>query len=343
MSATTTIHPATATFVRTATMQAIVQDRYGSADVLELREIDRPVPREGQVLVRVRAAGVEPGQWHLMTGLPYLTRLMGFGIRRPKVAVRGRPVAGVVDAIGPGVTRFQPGDEVFGWSDGSFAEYVATRESELVSKPAGITFEAAAAVPISGETALQAVRDTGGVTAGEAVLVLGAAGGVGSFAVQIAKALGATVTGVTRTDKLDLVRSIGADDVIDYTTEDIAAGGPRFDVIIDTAGRRPLSHVRRALRPSGTLVIVGGEGGGRLLGGFGRNMVAPLVSRFTSQQLRSLISDERPEHLEALTELIESGKVTPLIDRTYSLAEVPEAMRHLHSGTARGKLVIAVS
>jgi NADPH:quinone reductase-like Zn-dependent oxidoreductase len=198
-------------------------------------------------------------------------------------------------------------------------------------------------VPISGETALQAVRDTGGVTAGEAVLVLGAAGGVGSFVVQIAKALGATVTGVTRTDKLDLVRSIGADDVIDYTTEDIAAGGPRFDVIIDTAGRRPLSHLRRALRPSGTLVIVGGEGGGRLLGGFGRNMVAPLVSRFTSQQLRSLISDERPEHLEALTELIESGKVTPLIDRTYSLAEVPEAMRHLHSGTARGKLVIAVS
>jgi NADPH:quinone reductase-like Zn-dependent oxidoreductase len=322
-------------------MQAIVQDRYGSADILQLRQIDRPVAREGEALIRVRAAGVEPGQWHLMTGLPLLVRL-GFGIRRPKVAVRGRPVAGVVEAVGPGATRFQPGDEVFGWSDGSFAEYVATADRNLVAKPGELSFVEAAALPISAETALQAVRDTGRVEAGQHVLVTGAGGGVGSYAVQIAKALGAEVTGVCRASKVELVQSIGADHVIDHAREDIAANGPRFDVIIDTAGLRSLSKLRAALRPTGTLVVVGGEGGGRWLGGFGRNLVAPLRSLFTRQRLRSLVASEHHEDLEAIVDLIQAGAVRPVIDRTYPLAEAAEAMRYLHSGEVRGKIVITV-
>jgi NADPH:quinone reductase-like Zn-dependent oxidoreductase len=322
-------------------MHAIVQDRYGPADVLELREIDRPIAGAGEALIRVRAAGVEPGQWHLMSGLPLAVRL-GMGLRRPKIAVRGRAVAGVVEAVGPGATRFEPGDEVFGWSDGSFAEYVATADRNLVAKPSELSWVEAAALPISAETALQAVRDKGGVQAGRQVLVTGAGGGVGSFAVQIAKALGAEVTGVCRASKVELVRSIGADHVIDYATEDIAAGGPRFDVIIDTAGLRSLSTLRAALRPTGTLVVVGGEGGGRWLGGFGRNFVAPLRSRFTRQHLRALIASERHEDLEAIVELVRAGKVRPVIDRTYPLAEAADAMRYLHSGEVRGKLVVTV-
>ena len=254
-------------------MNAVIQDTYGSPEVLELREIDKPVVGDDEVLVQVRAAGVDPGVWHLMTGLPYLVRIMGYGLRTPKVRIRGRDVAGRVEAVGTNVTRFRPGDEVFGICDGSFAEYVCARPDKLAPKPANLTFEQAAAVPISALTALQAIRNTGKVQPGQTVLIIGAAGGVGTFAVQLAKAFGAKVTGVCSTTKLDLVRSIGADEVIDYTREDFADGARHWDLIVDTAGRRSLSQLRRALAPRGTLVIVGGEGGGRWLGGFDRQIL----------------------------------------------------------------------
>jgi len=324
-------------------MNAVVQDTYGSPDVLELREIDEPVVGDDQVLVQVRAAGVDPGVWHLMTGLPYLVRVVGYGLRKPKVGIRGRDVAGRVEVVGANVTRFRPGDEVFGVCDGSFAEYVCARPDKLAPKPANLTFEQAAAVPISGLTALQALRDTGKVQLGQTVLIIGAAGGVGSFAVQLAKAFGAKVTGVCSTTKLDLVRSIGADEVIDYTREDFSDGARHWDLVVDTAGRRSLSQLRRALAPRGTLVIVGGEGGGRWLGGFDRMILrAPAVSAFSRQRLRPLVSKERSEDLLVLKELIEAGKVTPVIDRTYPLREAPEAIRYLEEGHARGKVVIRV-
>jgi NADPH:quinone reductase-like Zn-dependent oxidoreductase len=245
-------------------MKAIVQDRYGAADVLELREIDQPVPTDDEVLVRVEAAGVDAGVWHLMTGLPYLVRLFGFGLRRPKVGVRGRDVAGRVEAVGKEVTRLRPGAAVFGICEGSFAEYACVREDKAAPKPASLSFEQAAAVPISALTALQGLRDKGQVKPGQKVLIIGAAGGVGSFAVQLAKAFGAEVTGVCSTTKADLVRSIGADHVVDYTRDDFADGARHWDLILDTAGDRSLSHLRRALTPRGTLVIVGvkGEEGG---------------------------------------------------------------------------------
>jgi NADPH:quinone reductase-like Zn-dependent oxidoreductase len=324
-------------------MNAVVQDSYGSADVLELRDIDRPVVGDDEVLLQVRAAGVDPGVWHLMTGLPYLVRIMGYGLRTPKVGVRGRDVAGRVEAVGTNVTRFRPGDEVFGICDGSFAEYVCARPDKLAPKPANLTFEQAAAVPISALTALQALRDTGKVQPGQTVLIIGAAGGVGTFAVQLAKAFGAKVTGVCSTTKLDLVRSIGADEVIDYTREDFADGARHWDLIVDTAGRRSLSQLRRALAPRGALVIVGGEGGGRWLGGFDRQILrAPMVAAFSRQRLRPLVSKERSQDLLVLKELIEAGKVTPVIDRTYPLHEAPEAIRYLEEGHARGKVVIRV-
>src|SRR5919106_6074313 len=317
-------------------MKAVVQDEYGSADVLELRDIDMPVVGDGEVLLRVHAAGVEPGVWHLMTGLPYMIRL-GYGLRRPKVRVRGRDVAGRVEAVGKDVTRFQPGDEVMGICEGSFAEYATAREDKLVLKPARLSFEEAAAVPISGLTAFQSVRDTGGVQPGQSVLIIGAAGGVGSFAVQLAKAFGAEVTGVCSTTETELVRSIGADEVIDYTREDFADQGRRWDLILDTAGNRPLSQLRRALTARGTLVIVGGEGGGRWLGGFDRQILrAPMLSLFSRQRLRPLTSKERRADLLVLKELIEAGKVTPVIDRTYPLSEAPEAIRYQEEGHARG-------
>ncbi|WP_405999886.1 NAD(P)-dependent alcohol dehydrogenase [Streptomyces sp. NBC_00829] len=322
-------------------MKAVVQDRYGSADVLELADIERPEAGEGEVLVRVRAAGLDAGVWHLMTGRPYLLRLMGFGLRAPKVPVRGREVAGRVESVGGAVTRFRPGDEVFGFCEGSFAEYVSAPEDRFAPKPANLTLEQAATA-VSGVTALQAVRDAGRVRAGQKVLVIGAAGGVGTFAVQLAKAFGADVTGVCSTTKTDLVRSLGADDVIDYTREDFADRPQRYDVILDTAGNRSLSHLRRALAPRGTLVIVGGENGGRLLGGTDRVLRALLLSPFVRQRLRGLFSAERREDLEALRELIEAGEVTPAIDRTYALSEVPEAIRYLSEGSARGKVVITV-
>jgi NADPH:quinone reductase-like Zn-dependent oxidoreductase len=325
-------------------MKAIVQDVYGSAAVLRLRDIARPSIGDGEVLVRVRAAGVDPGVWHLMTGEPYLVRVMGFGLREPKVGVRGRDVAGVVEAAGARVTRFGPGDEVYGTCEsGSFAEYAAAREERLASKPTSVSFEQAAVVPISGVTALQAVRDCGRVQPRQQVMVIGAARGVGSFAVQIAKASGARVTGVCSTSKADLVRSLGAGDVIDYTPDEVDCNGARYDVVIDTAGNRPLSLLRRAMRPHGTLVLVGGEhGGGRVLGGFDRQLRAPLVSMFAGQRLRGLVAKERAEDLEAMTRLIESGDVTPVIDRTYALADAPDAIRYLAEGHAAGKVVVTV-
>ncbi|MBI3686934.1 MAG: NAD(P)-dependent alcohol dehydrogenase [Actinobacteria bacterium] len=325
-------------------MRAIVQDAYGSADVLELRDIDRPSIGDDEVLVRVRAAGVDPGVWHLMTGEPYLVRAMGFGLRKPKVAIRGRDLAGVVEAVGACVTRFHPGDEVYGTCEsGSFAEYAAAPAERLAAKPANLSFEQAAVVPISGVTALQGVRDCGRVQPGQQVLVIGAAGGVGSFAVQIAKAFGARVTGVCSTSKGDLVRSLGADDVIDYTHDEIDRHGAQYDVVIDTAGNRPLSLLRRAMTPHGALVLVGGEhGGGRVLGGFDRQLRAPMVSAFVGQRLRGLVAKERAEDLEAMTRLIESGAVTPVIDRAYPLADAPDAVRYLAGGHAAGKVVVTV-
>jgi NADPH:quinone reductase-like Zn-dependent oxidoreductase len=324
-------------------MKAVVQGTYGAAEVLELREIDKPVVGDDEVLVQVRAAGVDPGVWHLMTGLPYLVRVMGYGLRTPKVGIRGRDVAGRVEAVGTNVTRFHPGDEVFGIGEGSFAEYACARADKLAPKPANLTFEQAAAVPISALTALQALRDTGTVQPGQQVLVIGAAGGVGTFAVQLAKAFGAEVTGVCSTTKVDLVRSLGAGEVIDYTGEDFADGAGRWDLIVDTAGRRSLSQLRRALAPRGTLVIVGGEGGGRWLGGFDRQILrAPLLSALVRQRLRPLVSKERRDDLVVLKELIEAGNLTPVIDRTYSLREAPAAIRHLEAGHARGKTVITV-
>jgi NADPH:quinone reductase-like Zn-dependent oxidoreductase len=323
-------------------MKAIVQDRYGSADVLEFRDIEEPVVGENDVLVRVRAAGCGPDVWHLMTGMPYMARL-AIGFRRPKVGVRGWDVAGTVEAVGAKVTDLRPGDGVMGTAEGSFAELVIARPDKLVPKPANLTFEQAAAVPISGTTALRAVRDEGKVQPGQRVLVIGAAGGVGSFAVQIAKGLGAEVTGVCSTPKVDLVRSIGADEVIDYTHEGFTNGSRRWDLIVDNAGRRPLSQLRRALTPKGTLVIVGGDGGGPWTGGFFRGMLrAPVVSLFVGQRLRGLASKIKREDLIALTEMIDAGTLTPVIDRTYPLIEAPDAIRYLEEGHARGKIVITV-
>ena len=325
-------------------MKAIVQDRYGGPEVLEFRDIDQPVPTDNQVLVQVHAAGLHRGDWHIMTGLPYMIRLAvpTLGLRRPKVPVLGMDVAGRVEAVGARVTRFQPGDEVFGWCDGSLAEYACAGEDQFAAKPAALSFEEAAVVPISGFAALQGVRDVGEVQPGQQVLVIGAAGAVGWFAVQLAKAFGARVTGVASTTQVELVRSVGADEVIDYTRQDVTDGTRQWEVIIDTGGRRTLSQLRRALTPNGTLVIVGGEGGGRWMGGFLRNLRAPVVSRFVGQRLRMLVSKEGQEDLEVLRELIEAGKLKPLIGRTYPLGEAPEAMRALEAGNTRGKIVITV-
>lgn len=323
-------------------MKAIVQDTYGSPDVLQLREIDTPVVGDDEVLVQVHAAGVDQGVWHLMAGLPYLMRIAGFGFRAPKNPVRGYDVAGRVQAVGKNVTRFQPGDEVFGTCRGSFAEYACARADRLAPKSANLSFEQAAAVPISGYAALQAVRDQGKVRPGQRVLIIGAGGGVGTFAVQLAKAFGAEVTGVCSTSKTDLVRSIGADRVIDYTREDFADGRNRYDVILDIAGNRSLSHLRRALAPEGTLVIVGGERGGKWLGGIDRQLRAHVLSPLVRQKLGTWISTEREEDLETLHELLEAGKVTPIVDRTFPLSEVPKAIRYLREGRARGKVVITL-
>ena len=332
-------------------MRAMTQDRYGSADVLALADIDRPVAGDDEVLIRVRAAGVGPDVWHLMTGLPYFVRLMGVGLRRPKARIVGRDVAGSVEAVGKDVTEFQPGDEVFGSCRGAFAEYACAGtggedgiggHGVLAPKPVNLTFEQAAGVPTSACSALQGLREAGGIQAGQSVLIVGASGGVGTFAVQLAKEFGAQVTGVCSTAKVDLVRSIGADHVIDYTREDFAGGAQRYDLILDTAGRRSLSHLRRALTPRGTLVIVGGEGGGRLTGGFERQLRAVLLSRFVDQRLLALTAVDRREDLLFLKDLIEAGKLTPVIDKTYPLDEAPKALADADEGHGRGKRIITV-
>jgi len=323
-------------------MKAIVQDTYGSTDVLELRDIDKPEIADDEVLVRVHAAGVDRGVWHTMTGLPYPIRLAGYGLRAPRTPVPGMDVAGVVEAVGNDVTRFQPGDEVFGIAKGAFAEYARAPESKLAPKPANLTFEQAAVVAISGLPALQALRDHGKVRAGQKVLIIGASGGVGTYAVQLAKAFGAEVTAVCSTTKVDMVRSLGADHVIDYTRDDFADGVSRYDVILDIGGNSSLSRLRRALTPRGTLVIVGGEKDGRWLGGTDRQIRALMLSPFLGQKLGTFISKENHEDMLVLKKLIEAGKVTPVIDRTYPLSEAPQAIRYLEQGHARGKVVITV-
>jgi NADPH:quinone reductase-like Zn-dependent oxidoreductase len=323
-------------------MKAIVRDTYGSPDVLELKDIEKPRIGDGEVLVRVHAAGVDRGVWHIMTGLPYPIRLAGYGLRAPKNPVIGMDLAGIVEAAGKNVTRFRPGDEVFGIGEGSFAEYARAREEKLAPKPANLTFEQAAAVAVSGLTALQGLRDHGRVAPEQEVLIIGASGGVGTFAVQIAKAFGARVTGVSSTAKVEMVRSIGADHVIDYTREDFAEGEQRYDLILDIGGNSTLARLRRALTPEGTLVIVGGEGGGRWLGGTDRQLRATMLSRFVDQKLGTFVAKQNRKDLILLKKLIESGKVTPVIARTYPLSEVPQAIRYLEEGHAQGKVVISV-
>jgi NADPH:quinone reductase-like Zn-dependent oxidoreductase len=325
-------------------MQAIVQRRYGTApeDVLRLERIAKPAVAPGEVLIRVRAAGVDRGTWHLMAGTPYLMRIMGFGLRAPSTAVPGWAVAGTVEAVGSDVTELQPGDEVFGTCRGSFAEYVTARPGQLAAKPASLSFEQAAALPISATTALQAVRDQAKVQPGQHVLVIGASGGVGTFAVQIAKAFGAEVTGACSTAKTDLVRAVGADHVLDYSREDPTAGPHRYDVVIDIGGNRPVSHLRRALTPRGTLVITGGENGGSWLGGIGRNIGAQLLSPFVRQRLTAFVARERRADLMSLRDLVGRGAVTPAIERTYPLSQADAALRHLAEGRARGKVVISI-
>jgi NADPH:quinone reductase-like Zn-dependent oxidoreductase len=326
------------------TMKAIVQDEYGTApeDVLRLAEVARPTSGDDEMLVRVRAASVDQGTWHLMTGLPYLIRAIGFGLRRPKAPNPGRSLAGTVESIGKNVTGFEPGDEVYGSCDGSFAEYAVVPAGQIAPKPANLSFEEASTLPISAVAALQAVRDNARVQPGQEVLVIGASGGVGTFAVQIAKAFDSEVTGVCSAAKVDLVRSIGADHVIDYTRDDFADGEHRYDVILDTGGHSSLSHLRRALTHRGTLVIVGSETSGKWLGGFDRPLRARLLSPFVSQKLAMLASKENAADLTVLRELIESGKVVPMLDRTYPLSETPAAIRYVEEGRARGKVVIAV-
>src|SRR5215217_390057 len=323
-------------------MKAIFRDEYGSPDVLQLRDIDKPEIGDDEVLVRVHAAGVGRDVWHIMTGLPYPIRLAGYGLRAPKNPVIGSDVAGVVEAVGKNVTRFQSGDEVLGIGKGSYAEYVCAREAKLAHKPANLTFEQAAVVAISGLTALQGLRDHGRVEPEQEVLVIGASGGVGTFAVQIAKAFGAHVTGVCSTTKVNLVRSIGADNVIDYTRDDFAEGEQRYDLILDIGGNSSLARLRRALAPRGTLIIVGGETDGRWLGGTDRQLRALMLSRFVGQKLGTFVSSENHEDMLVLKELIEAGKVTPIVDRIYPLSEVPEAIRYLEEGHTRGKVVITL-
>ena len=323
-----------------STMQAIVHDTYGSADVLRLTRITRPEVADNEVLLRVHAAGLDRGTWHLMTGRPYLLRL-AFGVRRPKNPVPGVDVAGTVVAVGSAVTRFSAGDEVFGFGKGSFAEYALAREDKLARKPVNVSFEQAAVVPVSAATALQAMTDVGRVELGQTVLIIGASGGVGSYAVQLAKAFGAEVTGVCSPAKLDLVRSLGADHVIDYTRGDFADGTHRFDLILDIGGNPALSRLRRALTPTGTAVIVGGEEGGSWTG-MDRQMRALALSPFVRQRLTNFIAKQGASDLERLTDLIEAGTLTPTIDKTYPLDRVPEAMRYLEAGKARGKVSITI-
>ncbi|MCI0689685.1 MAG: NAD(P)-dependent alcohol dehydrogenase [Sporichthyaceae bacterium] len=324
-------------------MKAIVQDRYGSPDVLELREVDKPVPADHQVLVKVHAAAVNAYDWHLMRGDPYLARL-SFGLRRPKMQTPGRDFAGRVEAVGRDVTRFSPGDEVYGDADAAFAEYVVVAEDVLGAKPASLTFEQAAAVPLAGNTALTGLRDVGKVQPGQRVLINGASGGVGTFAVQIAKWLGADVTGVCSTRNVDLIRSLGADHVVDYTKDDFTRTDQPYDIVLDLVGNRSLGEFRRALIPKGMLILSGGgtSEGGSLIGPLGLFLKAQLVSRFVGHRLVAFTATPNREHLATLAEFADSGKLTPVIDRTYPLSQASEAIRYVEVEHARAKVVITV-
>ena len=324
------------------TMRAVVQRRYGTraGDVMRLERTARPAVAANEVLVRVRAAGVDRGTWHVMAGQPYLMRVLGFGFRRPKNPVPGMDVAGTVAAVGSAVTRFAVGDEVLGVGRGTFAEYAAAPEAKLVRKPDALGFERAAVLTVSGLAALQGLRDAGRIKAGQRVMVIGASGGVGSYAVQLAKAFGATVTGVASTAKLDLVRSLGADHVIDYTRDDAADGSRRYDLIVDINGNTPPSRLRRALTQAGTLVIAGGEGGKWT--GMGRQLRAVAQSPFVRQRLTTFISTQRLADIEELSRLVETGQLTPPLDRSFPLAEAPQAVDYLSAGHARGKVAVTV-
>jgi NADPH:quinone reductase-like Zn-dependent oxidoreductase len=326
------------------TMEAIVQADYGTEPetVLRLAETARPTIGDDEILLRVVAASVDRGTWHVMAGIPYPMRLAGFGLRSPKATNPGRCVAGTVESVGRNVTGVGSGDDVYGTCEGSFALYARARADRLAPKPDNLTFEEAAAVPVSGLTALQAVRDRGKVQAGQTVLVIGASGGVGTFAVQIAKAFGAEVTGVCSTAKMDVVKAVGADHVVDYTKDDIADGVHRYDVILDIGGNRRLSHLRRALTPRGTLVLVGGESVGRWTGGIGRLLLANLLSVFVGQKLVTFIASENAADLRVLRDLIESGQVAPAIDRTYPLRDTAAAVRYVQEGRACGKVVVTI-
>ena len=321
---------------------AIVQDDYGSTDVLELIDIGKPLVGDNDVLIRVHAAGLHIGDWHLMTGLPYMLRAVGFGLRAPKVRVRGMDVAGTVESVGKDVTEFLVGDDVFGTCEGAFAGYACAPESNLALKPANLTLEQAAVIPTSAFAALQALRDRGEIQPGHKVLIVGAAGGVGIFAVQLAKAFGAEVTGVCSTAKMDSVRFLGADHVIDYTVDDFSKGDRRYDLILDTGGNRSLSDLRRVLCPRGTLVLIGGEGGNRVLGATTKWIQALLLSPLVRQNLRPLSTTPNKKDLLLVKELIEAGKVIPTIGKKFSLSEVPEAFRYLERGHVQGKIVITV-
>jgi len=319
-------------------MKAIAQDRYGSADVLELKDIDMPVVGNDEVLVRVRAASVNALDWHFMRGSPVIARL-AFGMRRPKPVVRGRDMAGQVEAVGRDVEQFKAGDEVFGCCDGAFAEHVCSQADSFVHKAANVTFEEAAATGVAALTALQGLRDIGRVQAGQKVMIIGASGGVGTFAVQIAKSFGAEVTAVCSTRNVDLVRSIGADNVIDYTREDFTRAGRKYDCIFQVAGTHSPLQLRKALTPTGTLGLSSGMG---RMAGLDRIFKALVSAPFVSQSMRTWVSDENQEDLLVLKELIESGTVTPVIDRTYSLIDAPEAIRYVEEGHTQGKVVITV-
>jgi len=327
-------------------MKAVRYHRYGGPDVLELQEVAMPAAGDGELLVRVRAASVNPLDWHFMRGAPYLVRMMA-GLSRPKPSASrlGADMAGSVEAVGQDVTGFQPGDEVFGGLEerGTLAEYISVRADAVVlQKPAGLTFEQAAAVPVAAFTALQALRDKGRVQPGQKVLVNGASGGVGTFAVQIAKALGAEVTGVCSTANVGMVASIGADHVVDYTREDFTRAERRYDLLIDIAGNRSLAETRRVLAPKGALVVVGGPNKGRWIGPFGRTIRMLMQSPAVSQRMVSFLAHQNRDDLAVLRELLDAGKVTPVIDRAYRLNQVAEAVRYLETGHARGKVVITV-
>jgi NADPH:quinone reductase-like Zn-dependent oxidoreductase len=319
----------------------MVQDTYGTAEVMQLSEIDKPAIADNEVLIRIRAAGVNPADWAVMSGLPYIARPI-YGLRKPKVSVRGTDVAGTVEAIGAAVTRFQVGDAVYGSSSGSYAEFAAAGEDKLAPKPANLTFEQAAAVPMAGLVALQAVRDHGKVTAGQHVLVNGASGGIGTFAVQIAKALGAEVTAVVSTRNVELVRSIGADHVIDYTTEDFTQNGRQYDFILDNVSNHSLTDLRRSLTPTGMLIPNGGRFDKTWMASGGRIVQGKVMFQFGSQSLGNFLVSMGHEGLLDLTVLIEAGKVTPVMDRTYPLRDTAEAMGHVGEGHARGKTTITV-